>query len=84
MNRQFIVEYPSTLPDLLQESAEQFIKEARLAMAVRLFQTKRLPSGMAAVLAGMDRVTFLLGLHRHGVSMVELDDGELESDVNNA
>ena len=33
-----------------------------MAMAVKLFEMRRLSSGMAAALVGMDRVSFLLRL----------------------
>lgn len=81
---QLVVEYPSSLPDVLQETPEQFEQEARMAMVVKLFEMKRLSSGMAAELIGMDRVSFLLNLHRYGVPMIDLDETELLSDMNNA
>ena len=52
---QFIVEYPVSLPDALHESRKQFEQEAKMAMAVKLFEMKRLSSGMAAQLVGMER-----------------------------
>jgi predicted HTH domain antitoxin len=55
-----------------------------MAMAVKLFEMKRLSSGMAAQLAGMERVTFLLNLHRYGVPMLDLPMDELEADLANA
>ena len=55
-----------------------------MAMAVKLFEMKRLSSGMAARLAGMERVSFLLGLHRYGVAMIDLDETERQSDLDNA
>ena len=79
-----VVDYPACLPDALQQSREQFEQEAKMAMAVKLFEMKRLSSGMAAKLAGEDRVSFLLSLHRYGVAMVDLDEEELQSDVTNA
>ena len=78
------IDYPSSLPDALQRSQEQFEKEAKMAMAVKLFEMKWLSSGMAAKLAGVDRVAFLLGLHRYGVAMIDLDEKELQSDVDHA
>lgn len=84
MTRQLTIEYPDTLPDALQESTEQFEQEARMAMAVKLFEMKRLSSGMAAALIGMDRVSFLLQLPQYGVPMIDLDDEELRSDIANA
>ena len=81
---QIVVDYPACLPDTLQQSREQFEQEAKMAMAAKLFEMKRLSSGMAAGLVGIDRVSFLLSLHRYGVSMVDLDEEELLSDIQHA
>ncbi|MDX1251389.1 MAG: UPF0175 family protein [Gammaproteobacteria bacterium] len=70
------IEYPETLPDALQETPEEFEHEARMAMAVKLFEMKRISSGMAAQLAGIDRVTFLLSLHRYGMAMIAYNEEE--------
>lgn len=78
------VNFPDTLPDLLQETKEQFKFEAKMALAVKLFQMKRISSGMAASLVGIPRTTFLLSLHKYGVPMIDLDEEELISDVKNA
>lgn len=56
------------------------MQDAKLAMAVKLFEMKRLSSGMAALLIGMTRVQFLGELHRFGVPMIDLDDNELAQD----
>lgn len=81
---QLTVDYPRSLPDALQQTREQFEQEAKMAMAIKLFELKRLSSGMVAELAGMDRVSFLLSLHRYGVPMIDLDEGELQSDMEHA
>ena len=78
------IEYPDNLPDQLGQSREQFEAEARMALAVKLFESKRVSSGVAASLAGVDRKAFLLGLHRYGAPMIDLDDEELLSDLRNA
>jgi hypothetical protein len=39
---------------------------------------------MAAQLIGMDRVSFLAQLPRFGVSVIDLEDDELASDVTHA
>ena len=46
--------------------------------------TKRLSFGLAARLAGMERATFLLGLQRYGVAMIDLDAEDLLADLENA
>lgn len=81
---QFIIEYPNFLPDALQQSAEQFEHEAKMAMAVKLFELGRLSSGMAAQLVNMDRTQFLLELHRYGVAIHDLPDNELLADIAHA
>ena len=53
-------------------------------MAVKLFEMKRLSSGMAASLIGMSRVQFLSELHRFNVPMIDLDEHELAQDLLNA
>ena len=47
---QLIVNYPEKLPDALQQSSEQFEREAKMAMAVKLYEMKRISSGTAAAL----------------------------------
>ncbi|MEA5582688.1 UPF0175 family protein [Nodularia harveyana UHCC-0300] len=84
MMSQLKIEYPETLPDALQQTREEFEQEAKMAMAVKLFEMKRISSGLAAQLAGIDRVSFLLNLHRYGVAMIDLTQEELLSDLNNA
>jgi len=75
-----LVEYPENFPDALQTTQEGFEREARMAMAVKLFEMKRLSSGMAAQLAGIERVAFLLQLDQYGVAMQDLTLDELEAD----
>jgi predicted HTH domain antitoxin len=81
---QLTIDFPDTLPDLLQVTRDQFRNEARMAMAVKLFQMRRISSGMAASLVGIPRTVFLLNLHQYGVPMIDLDEEELISDIQNA
>ena len=81
---QLIVNYPEKLPDALQQSPEQFEQEAKMAMAVKLFEMKRISSGTAAAMAGVDRERFLLDLHRYGVAAIDLTSEELMADLHNA
>jgi len=78
------IDYPDTLPDALQSSRAEFEQEARMALSVKLFERKRISSGVAAQLAGVDRVRFLLDLHQYGVSVIDYDVDELTSDIDNA
>lgn len=84
MNFQLRIDYPATLPDALQQTPEQFEQEAKWAMAVKLFEMKRISSGTAAQLLGIDRITFLLTLDRYEIPMIDLSEAELTSDLDNA
>lgn len=81
---QLKIDYPEAIPDALQETREEFEYEAKMAMATKLYEMKRLSSGMAASLLGMDRVSFLLSLHRYGVAVIDQDPEELSTDLRNA
>ena len=50
-------------------------------MAVKLFKMKHLSSGHAALLAGIDRTTFLMQLSEHGEVMINPPPEELSDDV---
>ena len=68
----------------MQRSPEEFARDAKMAMAVKFYEMKRLSSGMAAQLAGVSRVEFLLELHRYGVAVIDLTEEEISSDTANA
>jgi predicted HTH domain antitoxin len=75
------IECPDDLLLALGNTQEQFEMEAKLALAAKLFELGRLSSGKAASLAGMDRVTFLLSLHRLGVAAIDLDEREMDDEI---
>jgi predicted HTH domain antitoxin len=78
------VEYPENLPDVLSESRQEFELEAKMAMAAKMFELKRLLSGQAAQMLGMGRVELLLSLHKMGTPAINLTEDDLLSDVENA
>jgi predicted HTH domain antitoxin len=59
-------------------------KKTRKEIAIKLFEWKKISSGIAAILAGMERVQFLLELHRYNIPMIDLDDDEILQDIKNA
>lgn len=75
------IEYADTLPDTLHLTSSEFEREAKMAMAVKLFDVGRLTSGQAAELAGIPRVHFIYELGRWGVSAVQTPEDELEQDA---
>jgi predicted HTH domain antitoxin len=79
-NRALIVEYPESIPAISNQSTEAFESEARMAMAVKLYEIGRISSGQAALLAGIGRVEFLLTCRQMGVPSVEWDDNEIKAE----
>ncbi len=84
MSLKMTIDYPDTIPDALQETRKEFEKNAKLAMFAKLFEMKKISSGMAASIPGMDRVTFLMKLHQFNVPVVDLSEDELLEDIKNA
>jgi predicted HTH domain antitoxin len=78
------ISYSEDLLLSLKESRESFETEAKLLLAVKLYELGRLSTGLAAQLADMDRVSFMFALRYFGLSPIGVDPEELEQDVINA
>jgi len=77
------IKYPESVLATLNLSPETFEQEARIALAVKLYEMGRLTSGQAAELASIPRVAFLLNCQRYGAATVEWDREELEAEFSN-
>lgn len=69
--KKLLIEYPESIPAILNLSPDNFEQEAKMALAVKLYEMGRLTSGQAASLAGISRVAFLLSCKRYGSASVE-------------
>jgi predicted HTH domain antitoxin len=74
------IEYPDQWAFFLGDQ-ETFSQEARLAMAVKLFELKRLSSGQAAQLAEVSLNAFILTCERFGVDFVDWDEEEIQREL---
>ncbi|MBO9327484.1 MAG: UPF0175 family protein [Roseiflexus sp.] len=82
--RVLTIPYPDDLLLALNESEDTFAQEARLLLAIKLYEMGRISTGMAARLSGMSRVDFMFALGRFGLSPIAVEDGELDEDVSHA
>lgn len=79
-----IIEYPSEVLWALQQEPQEFEADARLLLALKLYETGRLSSGLAASLAGVPRSAFFFLMSRYGLSPFGESPDELEDDLANA
>jgi predicted HTH domain antitoxin len=66
--KQLTIEYPEEVLWALQQEPEEFAIDARLLLAIKLYEAGRLSTGLAARLAGVPRTTFFFLLSRYGLS----------------
>ena len=83
MENTLTIPYPDDLLLSLKVSPERFEAEARLLLAVKLYEMNRITTGLAARLAGMDRVAFFFELDKFGLSPIGVDPDEIAMDVAN-
>jgi tetratricopeptide (TPR) repeat protein len=78
------VYFPNHLMHALAPIVQQLDEETRFLLAAKLFERRLLSSGKASHLIDMDRVPFLMNLHRVGVAMIDLTPEELEQEARHA
>jgi predicted HTH domain antitoxin len=78
------IEYSPDVLWALQAEPEEFESEARLLLAVKLYELGRLSTGLAAKLAGVPRITFMFLLSRYQVSPFGQTADELADDWKHA
>jgi predicted HTH domain antitoxin len=82
--RTLSIPYPDTLPDAAHLSDTDFRREARTAMAVKMFELGKLTTGQAASLAGISRASFIMTLSIQGVHAIAWDEDECDQEFRNA
>lgn len=84
MTRTMTIEYGDEVLLALGVSPEEFSEQAKLLMAVKLYELGRLSSGAAARLAGIPKPLFLSKLADYGVDTFQLSEEDLRQDLTSA
>jgi predicted HTH domain antitoxin len=78
------IPYSDDLLLSMKRSPQEFEAEARLLLAVKLYEMDRISTGEAAKLAGTSRVAFIFELSRFGLSPMGQDVSEIHEDLTSA
>ena len=84
MTKSLIIAYRDDVLLALGLTSEQFCEEAKLLIAVKLYELGRLSTGTASALADMPKPLFLAKLADYGVNTFDLSEKELQRDVASA
>jgi predicted HTH domain antitoxin len=78
------IPYSDDLLLSMKKSPEEFKAEARLLLAIKLYELGRVSTGVAAELAGLSRVAFIFELAHFGLSPMGQTPEEVAEDLANA
>ncbi|MCY7346236.1 MAG: UPF0175 family protein [Pyrinomonadaceae bacterium] len=81
MQNTLTIEYADDLLFALGVSDKEFSEEAKLLLAVKLYELGKISSGQAARLAQKSRVEFLFSLSRLSVPMSNLREDDLKNEL---
>ena len=78
------IKYPPEILWALQQEPKEFEREARLLLAIKLYESGKLTTGLAAKIADVPRVTFIHLLGQYGLSPFGETAKEISKDLKNA
>ena len=81
--RTVTVELPETAFAALRKAPDEFVREMRLAAAVKWYELEEISQGKAAEIAGVSRAAFIHALARFKVSPLQYTPEELIEELAN-
>jgi predicted HTH domain antitoxin len=79
-----VIHYPEAVLWAMDKEPVEFEAEARLLLALKLYESGKLSTELAAQMAGMSRFAFIFELGKHGLSPFGETAEELAEDLANA
>jgi len=80
---QLTLELPRGVFSALREDPEMFLREMRLAAAVKWYETQRISQAKAAEIAGLSRAEFLAALDQFEVTPFQVSAADLIQEAGN-
>jgi len=78
-----VIHYPAAILWAIDKEPDEFEAEARLLLALSLYESGRLSTELAAQLAGMSRFAFIFELGKYERSPFRATAAELAKDIEN-
>lgn len=75
------IELPNTVFSALRKDPKDFVKEMRLAAAVKWYEIGKVSQDKAAEIAGITRSEFLTALARFRIDFIQIEKEELEKEL---
>jgi predicted HTH domain antitoxin len=77
------IELPETVFSALRKNPDEFIKEMRIASAVKWYEMGEISQAKAAEISGLTRAEFIQALSRYQVDFLQYTAEELAEEMSN-
>ncbi|VXD19051.1 UPF0175 family protein [Planktothrix paucivesiculata] len=77
------IELPQTVFSALRKNPDEFIREMRIAVAIKWYELGEVSQGKAAEIAGLTRTEFINALSRYRVDFMQYSAEELAEELAN-
>lgn len=77
------IELPQTVFSALRKNPDEFIREMRIAVAIKWYELGEVSQGKSAEIAGLTRTEFINALSRYRVDFMQYSAEELAEELAN-
>lgn len=80
---ELVLDCPDSILETLRLTPEEFARDAKYMVAVKLVELGRISTGKAAELVGISKPAFLMEMGRYRLSALPVDKEQLVNDIDN-